>query len=115
MSRAAEAISDRASGQLHVAAIASEAHVSQSHFRRLFRETYGESAGRMHRRARFRRACEMLAYGGMTVSETAYGLGFSTVQNFSRFFKINGGVSPREYRRGTAVGQRPGDHGNVRS
>lgn len=47
-----------------------------------------------------KRACQLLAYTDQTASAIAAGLGFTTVQNFSRAFRAHTGSSPRAFRRG---------------
>jgi AraC-like DNA-binding protein len=98
MEEAATKIRLHARGELDVGELARESGLSESHFRKLFRETYGQSPRSMHRQARIQKACEMLAYSSMNVSEVAFSLGFSTVHNFSRAFREVTGVSPRHYR-----------------
>ena len=43
------------------------------------------------------KSVELLKEGRMTVSEIAYGLGFSTPSHFSNTFKNRFGVSPRHF------------------
>lgn len=77
---------------------AKSAGMSRSHFRKIFREFHGESPRDVHTRFRMKKACELLVYNDLNVSECAVALGFSNVHNFSRAFKTHFGVSPREYR-----------------
>lgn len=84
---------------LDLAAVARAAHLSESHFRRLFRETHGETPHAMQNRARMQKACELVLHSGWNISAVAASLGFSTVHNFSRAFRREIGFSPREYRR----------------
>jgi len=95
---AAAYIHEHADQELDVGRLASAIRLSESHFRKLFREAHGRSARSLHRGVRMRRACQMLAYSGMNVSQVADALGFSTVHNFSRAFKQVTGDSPRRYR-----------------
>jgi AraC-like DNA-binding protein len=95
---AAAYIHEHADQELDVGRLAAAVSLSTSHFRKLFRETQGRSARNMHRAARMRRACQMLAYSSMNVSQIADSLGFSTVHNFSRAFRQVTGRSPRRYR-----------------
>jgi AraC-like DNA-binding protein len=100
MQRAIENIHEQADGTVSVDSLAQGMRLSTSHFRRLFRETHGQSPRAVHRNARIQKARELLIYSDLTVSEIAFQLGFSTVHNFSRAFKQVMGVSPTEYRQG---------------
>lgn len=85
---------------ININEIAKECRLSPSHFRKIFREFHGVSPRCMHNQAVIQRACELLAYGKMNVSEIASSLGYSNVHNFSRSFSKMMKVSPRRYRRG---------------
>jgi AraC-like DNA-binding protein len=95
---AAMVIQEKVAGNAGVSRLARVAGLSESHFRRVFRQTFGQSARSMHRQSRIRKACSMLVYQSMSVTEVAEALGFSTVHNFSRAFKQVTGMSPGEYR-----------------
>lgn len=75
------------------------AHMSQSHFRKVFRETHGESPRALQTRARMQKACELVLHSGLALTQIAARLGFSTVHNFSRAVKQATGVWGSEYRR----------------
>ncbi|MGH8240048.1 MAG: helix-turn-helix transcriptional regulator, partial [Steroidobacteraceae bacterium] len=96
--RAAEKIVSKPEVSLDLSSLARAAHVSESHFRKLFRETHGESPRAMQNRARMQKACELVLHSGRSITEVALQQGFSTVHNFSRAFRREIGVSPREYR-----------------
>jgi len=49
--------------------------------------------GEMHRQARIERACSLLAYMALTVSEVADAVGFANVHSFSHAFRQPIGVS----------------------
>ena len=97
--RAAERIFAAPEAELDLAALAHAAQLSESHFRKLFRETHGESPRAMRNRALMARACELVLHGGASLSEIAFQLGFSTVHNFSRAFSREIGLPPGDYRR----------------
>ncbi|HEY0687348.1 MAG TPA: AraC family transcriptional regulator [Steroidobacter sp.] len=99
MHRLAQKIMAKPEIELSLESFARTARMSQSHFRRLFRETHGESPHAMQNRARMQKACELVLHSGRSVSEIALSLGFSTVHNFSRAFRREMGLSPREYQR----------------
>ncbi len=80
--------------------VARKANLSSSHFRKLFRETYGISPRDFHQRCRISRAGELLIYLDMTVSETAEILGFGSIYSFSRAFKQVTGISPHQFKTG---------------
>ncbi len=91
-------IQSRLEAELDVAAMADSFRMSASYLRKIFKAHFGVSPRTMHRELRIWRACEMLAYSGLNVSETADRLGFSGVQNFSRAFREVTSNSPRFYR-----------------
>jgi AraC-like DNA-binding protein len=99
MRRLAEKIVAKPEIEFDLGSLARTARMSESHFRRLFRETHGESPHAMQNRARMQKACELVLHSGRSISEIASTLGFSTVHNFSRAFRREIGVSPREYQR----------------
>ena len=98
MQKAMAYIQNRLNVELDVEAMAKSFLMSASYFRKIFKAHYGISPRTMHRELRIWRACEMLAYSGLNVSETADRLGFSNVQNFSRAFKEVTANSPLFYR-----------------
>jgi AraC-like DNA-binding protein len=101
LQRAAEQILQGAEAPLDIAALAQQAHLSVSHFRRLFRETHQHSPRTMHNQARIQKACELMLYSGAnwTLTRIAEHLGFSTVHNLSRAFRRTMGLSPLAYKR----------------
>jgi AraC-like DNA-binding protein len=90
---------DRAFAQpLDVAAVASVAHVSEAHFSRQFRATFGETPHRYLQRRRVERAMELLRETGLTVTEICFDVGFASLGTFSRTFHAIVGESPSSYR-----------------
>jgi AraC-like DNA-binding protein len=83
-----------------LAALARHCRLSPSHFRRLFQRRFGHSPRQALASEKMKRACQLLAYTDQTASAIAAGLGFTTVQNFSRAFRAHTGSSPRAFRRG---------------
>ncbi len=70
--------------------------ISYDYLRRLFEKFYGCSPIKYVNALKINRAKELLVQ--YSVSEAAYGSGFSDLSHFSRFFKQNVGVLPSEYR-----------------
>lgn len=82
-----------------VSELSSRFGLSDSHFRRLFRDRHGQTPAAMLQQSRIRAACELLAYSNCNISEIAARTGFNSIYNFSRVFKREMGISPRDYRR----------------
>ncbi|MEU4407181.1 AraC family transcriptional regulator [Streptosporangium sp. NPDC023963] len=105
MLRARDAM-DRAYAQpLDVPALARIAHVSEAHFTRTFRATFGETPHRYLQRRRVERAMSLLRDTDRSVTDICFQVGFGSPGTFSRTFRDIVGRSPRTYRKeATAVG-----------
>ena len=98
MLRARDAI-DRAYAQPpDVAALASVAHVSEAHFIRTFRATFGETPHRFLQRRRVERAMFLLRESGRSVTDICFEVGFTSLGTFSRTFRDIVGENPTDYR-----------------
>ncbi len=64
-----------------------------------FRHAFGCTPARYVRKARLTRACELLESGKTTVTKIAQAVGVCDYNYFSKIFKAEYGISPREYRR----------------
>ena len=123
---------DRASAQpLAVPALARIAHVSEAHFIRTFRATFGETPHRYLQRRRVEPAMWLLRSTDRTVTDICMAVGFASLGTFSRVFADVVGEPPSVYRRRgplapvpscfgmrwlrpsqkTAVPEKPGDDG----
>lgn len=99
MLRARDAM-DRAYAQpLDVPALARIAHVSEAHFTRTFRATFGETPHRYLQRRRVERAMFLLRETDRSVTDICFEVGFGSPGTFSRTFRDIVGRSPREYRK----------------
>ena len=105
MLRARDAM-DRAYAQpLDVPALARIAHVSQAHFTRTFRATFGETPHRYLQRRRVERAMFLLRETDRSATDICFAVGFGSPGTFSRTFRDIVGRSPRTYRKeATATG-----------
>lgn len=81
-----------------VSELAGQAGISESRFRRLFREYTGYSFTLYQNRLRIQAAEDLLLSGRYTVSEAAEELGFRDIYYFSRLFKRITGLPPSDYR-----------------
>ena len=92
---------DRAYAEpLHVPALARIARVSEAHFIRTFRATFGETPHRYLQRRRVERSMWMLRETDRSVTDICLLVGFSSLGTFSRTFSAIVGVPPIAYRRG---------------
>lgn len=86
---------------LDVAGLARSAFMSEAHFIRQFRETFGETPHRYLQRRRIERACALLRDTDKSVTEIAASVGFESFGTFSRTFASIIGRSPTRYRADT--------------
>lgn len=84
---------------LKVAEVAATVNLSESHFRRSFRDAFGISPVKYITMTRVTRAQERLRYSNERLTDMAEALGFSNLYYFSVVFKKEVGVSPSEYRK----------------
>jgi AraC-like DNA-binding protein len=78
---------------------AGEVGLSPFHFLRLFRRVLGVTPHQYLVRSRLRRAAQLLADDGHSITEIAYEVGFADLSNFVRSFHSAAGVSPRRFRK----------------
>ena len=84
--------------RLDLPALARLAHMSEGHFSRTFRATFGETPHHYLQRRRIERAMALLRDPASTVTEVGLRAGFESLGAFSRAFKAIVGVSPSRYR-----------------
>src|SRR5215213_9962415 len=98
MLRARDAMDRRFAEPLDIPALARIAHVSEAHFIRTFRATFGETPHRYLQRRRVERSMFMLRETGRSVTEICLDVGFTSLGTFSRTFREIVGQSPSAYR-----------------
>lgn len=82
-----------------VARIARTIGMSESHFIREFKQTYGTTPKRFSLDVLMRRAAALMDRTDVIVKEAAFHLGYEDPSSFSRAFHRYFGVSPADYRR----------------
>jgi transcriptional regulator GlxA family with amidase domain len=101
--RARDAMDRTYAQPLDIPTLARIAHVSEAHFIRTFRQTFGETPHRYLQRRRVERAMFLLRATDDPVTRICFDVGFASLGTFSRTFSAIVGVAPSEYRRtGTA-------------
>jgi AraC-like DNA-binding protein len=98
MLRARDLMDRSYAAPLDIAVLARSAHVSQAHFLRTFRDTFGETPHRYLQRRRVERSMFLLRHGELPVTEICWEVGFASLGTFSRTFREIVGESPTEYR-----------------
>jgi AraC-like DNA-binding protein len=99
MLRARDAMDRAYARPLDVPALAQIAHLSEAHFIRTFRATFGETPHRYLQRRRVERSMSLLRETDRSVTEICLAVGFGSLGTFSRTFREIVGESPTAYRR----------------
>ena len=99
MLRARDAMDRRYADPLDVPSLAAIAHVSEAHFIRTFRATFGETPNRYLQRRRVERAMFLLRTTDRSVTDICMDVGFSSLGTFSRVFRDIVGEPPSVHRR----------------
>ncbi len=99
--RARDAMDRTYAEPLDIPALARIARVSEAHFIRTFRATFGETPHRYLQRRRVERSMFLLRETDRSVTEICMEVGFTSLGTFSRTFRDIVGVSPVAYRRGS--------------
>jgi transcriptional regulator GlxA family with amidase domain len=97
--RARDAMDRDYAEPLDIAALAGIALVSQAHFIRTFRATFGETPKRYLQRRRVERAMFLLRSTDRSVTHICMDVGFASLGTFSRVFRDIVGEPPSEYRK----------------
>jgi transcriptional regulator GlxA family with amidase domain len=96
--RARDAMDRTYARPLDVPTLARIARVSEAHFIRTFRATFGETPHRYLQRRRVERAMYLLRETERSVTEICFDVGFASLGTFSRTFREILGESPTAYR-----------------
>ena len=98
MLRARDLIDRDYARPLDIPALARVALVSQAHFIRTFRATFGETPHRYLQRRRVERAMALLRNSDRSVTDICFAVGFASLGTFSRTFRDIVGRSPSAFR-----------------
>lgn len=82
---------------LNVQMLSDEVGISRGHLHRKLKELTNQSVSSFIRNIRLEQAAKLLSESKLTISETLYATGFSSISHFSNSFKDFYGVSPSEY------------------
>jgi transcriptional regulator GlxA family with amidase domain len=98
MLKARDAMDRDHSQELDVATLAGIACVSEAHFIRTFKATFGETPHRYLQRRRIERAMYLLRTTDNDITDICMAVGFSSLGTFGRTFRDIVGESPSNYR-----------------
>lgn len=102
---ALEYIADHYNTGITNEALAQCCGMSTVYFRKLFTETVGISPVRFVREQQMKKACELLRSDFGSIADIAQSVGYVNIYDFSRAFKREIGMSPREYaKQGEKIG-----------
>lgn len=79
--------------------MARQVGLSTSHFRKLFRERYGVSAGKFLQELRFNEAGRLLQESLLSLKEVSYQVGYADATSFSRAFAKQFQIAPAQWRK----------------
>ncbi|MBV7328240.1 AraC family transcriptional regulator [Chloroflexi bacterium TSY] len=83
---------------LSLEALAQQADLSPFHFHRIFRATIGETVKQYVQRLRLERAAYFLKIQDASIIDVAVCLGYQSHETFTRAFRRQFGIAPKEYR-----------------
>jgi AraC-like DNA-binding protein len=96
--RARDAMDRAYAEPLNVGVIAAVAHVSEAHFIRSFRASFGETPHQYLQRRRVERSMFLLRETDRSVTDICLDVGFMSLGTFSRTFREIVGETPSDYR-----------------
>lgn len=73
--------------------------MSESKFKRLFKQIFGDSFFSYYQKFRMRESTRLLKDNKMTVSEVGYSLGFSNLSHFAKVFQGHYAVKPKAFQK----------------
>ena len=96
--KARQFIEEHAHEQLSLGRVSSEVGINATHLSEKFKHVTGIKFVDYVARTRFEKARELLKDIDLRISEVAFTVGFQSLSQFNRVFKILSGKSPSEYR-----------------
>lgn len=101
--RIVELLRTRLGDDISLEDLANEARLSTFHFSRMFQRSFGVPPRAYLAQVRVEKACELLEYTELPITEIALEVGYSSSQVLARVFMRQKGVSASEYRKAVRV------------
>lgn len=79
--------------------LASQIGMSESKFKRLFKQIFGDSLFSYYQKFRMKEAARLLKENQMTVSEVGFTMGFSNLSHFAKVFEEHIGTKPKSFQK----------------
>lgn len=86
-------------GDIRMSEAARIAHMSEPSFSKYFKRASGLTFSELVRRLRIANACRLLDQTNASVASISASVGYQTLANFNRQFKVETGMTPSQYRR----------------
>lgn len=93
-------IQEHLDGDLSLCTLSDKLHLNPSYLSRRFKELTGRTLSEVILELRMKTACDLLKTTSYRISEIAQMVGYETAANFSKVFKKEMKMTPREYRDG---------------
>ncbi|MFH5183621.1 response regulator [Paenibacillus sp. TAB 01] len=103
VTRAVRYIEERYAEQLSLQQVASHVHLNAAYFSHLFKKETGRSFVNFLIDLRMNKAKLLLSNTNLNVTEVSGMVGYDLPNYFAKLFKINTGLSPKEYRKQTTI------------
>lgn len=88
---------------IKISQLARACQMSETHFRRLFKEVYYVSPAQYISKLRINYAKDLMKYENASVQQVSEALGYSSIYHFSKVFKRITDFSPSEYKKSLAL------------
>ena len=92
-------MTDHCHERITTATVAEHFHIDEHYLCRLFKSQMGKPLMRYLNEYRVEKACALLENTDYSVTDAALAVGFDDVSYFSRIFKKETGLTPREYKK----------------
>jgi len=79
--------------------LASQIGMSESKFKRLFKQIFGDSFFSYYQKFRMKEAARLLKENEMSVSQVGFSLGFSNLSHFAKVFEQHTGTKPKSFQK----------------
>lgn len=79
--------------------LASQIGMSESKFKRLFKQIFGDSFFSYYQKFRMKEAARLLKENEMSVSQVGFNLGFSNLSHFAKVFEEHIGMKPKSFQK----------------